>query len=282
MHTAHPNLDVAPPTLPAPSESNNPPGSTTDDPQPEPDSNAPWEDEQFNDPEDPPLPVDPQFWGRGDKFYRNYHTKLNGMQCLILRKYELMNSRFQSAARPCDEQGAFLGPGIPAPSLADQTDSDDWAPYDDRVAFEMAEFLFTRNQMSAPQIDVLLDLWAASLLKHGDRPAFANHRHLYNTIDSTTVGDIKWDSLSIRYTGVAPLTNPPPWMQEQYKVWFRNPRHVVHRILGNPSIADDLDLRPFREYQTENDTRQYQDFMSGDWAWEQAVRLQSSICLSIH
>ncbi|KAF9234884.1 hypothetical protein BU15DRAFT_89804 [Melanogaster broomeanus] len=124
--------------------------------------------------------------------------------------------------------------------------------------------------MSAAQIDVLLDLWAASLLKHGDKPPFAHHQHLYRTIDSTPLGDIKWQSFSVRYTGEIPATNPPPWMQQSYDTWFRDPRAVTHRILGNPSFASEIDLQPFREYSTEGDIRQFQDFMSGDWAWDQA------------
>lgn len=274
IHSAHPNLDVAPPSqLPASAAPSELLLGASDGHQPERDEDALWDDEEFHRPqdEDPSLPsgVDSLFWGPGDKLYRNYHPKLDGK---LYFSNVNSSSFFRSSARPCDEQGAFLDPGTrPAPA-SNQTNSEDWTPYRDRVGFEVAEFLFTRNQMSAPQIDILLDLWAAGVLKHGDNPPFANHRHLYQTIDSTSVGDIKWDNFSVRYTGPVPSTNPPPWMQQEYKVWFRNPRHVVHRILGNPSFAGDLDFRPFREYRTDGDTRQFQDFMSGDWAWEQAVR----------
>ncbi|KAF9220329.1 hypothetical protein BS17DRAFT_769406 [Gyrodon lividus] len=123
--------------------------------------------------------------------------------------------------------------------------------------------------MSSPQIDALLDLWPASLLKHGDKPPFAHHHHLYKAIDSTPLGDIKWQNFSVTYTSKIPTTNPPPWMQEKYKVWFWDPRAVSHRIIANPSFVSEMDFRPFHNYSTEGDVRQFQDFMSSDWAWDQ-------------
>ncbi|KAG2055893.1 hypothetical protein BDR06DRAFT_981633 [Suillus hirtellus] len=56
--------------------------------------------------------------------------------------------------------------------------STNWTPYQNRVEFETAEFLFTRNQMSAKQIDMLLDLWATTLIKHNNAPPFANHKDI--------------------------------------------------------------------------------------------------------
>jgi hypothetical protein len=55
--------------------------------------------------------------------------------------------------------------------------------------------------MSAWIIDMLLNLWAATLLKHDDTPSFANHSDLYNTIDSTPLDDVSWQSFSLNYNG---------------------------------------------------------------------------------
>ena len=65
---------------------------------------------------------------------------------------------------------------------------DDWAPYNDRVSFELAELLYTKEQMSGGNIDTLLELWAASQLEHGASPPFSNHRDMYSTIDATSQG----------------------------------------------------------------------------------------------
>jgi hypothetical protein len=51
--------------------------------------------------------------------------------------------------------------------------------------------------MSAKNINMLLDHWAATLLKHHDSPPFANHSDLYETIDSTPMGGVPWQSFSL-------------------------------------------------------------------------------------
>jgi hypothetical protein len=125
--------------------------------------------------------------------------------------------------------------------------------------------------MSAGDINVLLDLWAATLLKHNDKPPFADYRDLHKTIDSTPVGDVKWQSFRVQYTGEKPENNVPPWMGQSHDVWYRDPHEVVRNMLANPDYASEMDYQPYREFSTDNDERQWQDFMSGDWAWNQAV-----------
>ncbi|KAG1724585.1 uncharacterized protein EDB91DRAFT_1255178 [Suillus paluster] len=41
-------------------------------------------------------------------------------------------------------------------------------------------------------------------------------------------------------------------------------------MLANPAYSDEMDYRPYREYSTDGDERQFRDFMSADWAWDQA------------
>ncbi|KAG2149100.1 uncharacterized protein EDB93DRAFT_1240422 [Suillus bovinus] len=202
----------------------------------------------LNEP-DIPDNLNAEFFGPGDRLYRNYHPKLN--------------------ARPCDVTGRFLADGAP-PTPPPIKSPDDWAPYRNRVEFETAEFLYTRNQMSAGDINILLDLWAATLLKYNDKPPFADHRDLYKTIDATPVGDVKWQSLKVQYTGEKPETNVLPWMDQSHDVWYRDPHEVIQNMLGNSDYATEMDYRPYREYLTDGDERQWQDFMSGDWAWNQA------------
>lgn len=116
-----------------------------------------------------------------------------------------------------------------------------------------------------------MDLWAATLLEHGARPPFDGCHSLYNTIDSIPLSDVKWQWFKVQYTGEISALNPPAWMQQSYEVWYHDVQEVVHRMLRNPSYADEIDLRPFWEFSTEGDQHQYCDFMSGDWAWDQAV-----------
>lgn len=174
--------------------------------------------------------------------------------------------------RPCDEDGCYLAPGVPPPPRDAGRDPDDWTPYRNQVEFEAAQFLYCRTQMSAPNINTLLDLWAATLLKHGDVPPFANAPDLYNTIDSTPLGDVPWQSFSLTYNGELPDGPAPPWMTSEYDVWFWDPHVVIKNMISSPDYINHFDVAPIRNFDS-NGEREYQHFMSGDWAWDEAVCL---------
>ncbi|OCH84992.1 hypothetical protein OBBRIDRAFT_706114, partial [Obba rivulosa] len=170
--------------------------------------------------------------------------------------------------RPCDEHGKFLPEGAPPPPRTTQSHNN-FEPFDDRVHFEAADFLYTRNQMSAGDIDFLGLLWAATLLKHNSTPPFSDHKHLYETIDSIKHGDVPWQSRTFKYTGKVPDPKAvPSWMSAGYNVCFRDPRQIVHNMLANPDFDGEFDYTPVREHTRGGQRRK--DFMSGDWAWEQA------------
>jgi len=171
--------------------------------------------------------------------------------------------------QPCNEHGDYLPPGSP-PTPPTDDKPDEWTPFHDRMEFETGEFLFTCNQMSAGDINTLLDLWAASLFKHHDHPPFADHDDLYTMIDLIPHGDVAWDCFTTSYQGDKPATDVPAWMNAEYDVWFRDPRTVVRNMLANPGFDGEIDYAPLRDFDA-SDKRQFQDFMSGDWAWKQAV-----------
>lgn len=62
----------------------------------------------------------------------------------------------------------------------------------------------------------------------------------------------------------------PPWMLEEYEVWYRNPRVVLRNQLANPDFKDKIDYAPVREFD-ENGERRWKNVMSGNWAWNNAV-----------
>jgi hypothetical protein len=76
--------------------------------------------------------------------------------------------------------------------------------------------------MLAGDIDVLLDLWAASLFCHGDHPPYADHIDVNETIDSIPHGDVHWQSFTTMYNGERPQNGEdvPLWMDAEYDVWF--------------------------------------------------------------
>ncbi|OBZ77541.1 hypothetical protein A0H81_01910 [Grifola frondosa] len=168
---------------------------------------------------------------------------------------------------PCDEDGNYLPPDTP-PTFPPAPLSDDWSPYRNRVEFEVAGLLYTRDKMPGKCINELMDLWTATLLKYNDYGPFANSKDLYRTIDSTRLGDVKWESFELSYSGEVPDHNVPRWMTGRYDVWFRNPRTVVQNMLANPDFDGEINYGPFREFV--DGERRLKDFMSGDWAWKQA------------
>ena len=175
--------------------------------------------------------------------------------------------------QPCSEDGADLPLNTPPPPRHTNRRPDDWTPYRNRIEFETAQFLYCRAQMSAPNINILLDLWASTLLKHNEPPPFANHTDLYNTIDSTPLGDVPWQSFSLRYNGdevTEGHDNLPQWMASEYDVWFRDPHMIVKQMLDNPDYNHFIDVAPVRIFNSSGG-RVYRNFMSGDWAWEEAV-----------
>ncbi|KAI0644717.1 hypothetical protein C8Q79DRAFT_913020 [Trametes meyenii] len=171
--------------------------------------------------------------------------------------------------RPCDRDGNFLPPNTP-PSLLPSTQEDiqGHSPFDSRTQFEIADFLYRRAQMSGSKIDELMELWACTL-PEGQDPPFASHEHLYATLDAIKQGDVPWQTFSVSYNGPIPEGAMPSWMVREYDVWFRDPRLVLREQYSNPDFANDIDWAPKRLL-LPNGKRQYRDFMSGDWAWNEA------------
>ncbi|KAG2151792.1 hypothetical protein BD769DRAFT_1380665 [Suillus cothurnatus] len=200
-----------------------------------------------------PLQLTAEFVGTGDRLYRNYHPFLS--------------------AHPCDPDGAFLPPGAPPPPITEKS-LDDWTPYGSRVEFELANYLFTKNQTPTHSINQLLNIWVASLVQAGSKcTVFSDHRDLYKKIDNTPLGDVKWQSFSVEYTGAIPDKGALTWMEDSHDVWFRDPCEVVQNMLANPDFAMEMNLQPYCEFVTENHEHQWKDFMSGDWSWAYADKI---------
>jgi hypothetical protein len=147
--------------------------------------------------------------------------------------------------------------------------NDDWSPFETRVEFEMADFLYCRNQMPAMQINDLMDVWAASL-GEGDSPPYCDHDDVYETIDAIPLGDARWESLTMTYTGTRPDVNIPPWMEADYEIWYRNPHTIIRNQLASPEFEHEIDYTPKQVFDNKSE-REYSDLMTGNWSWNQAV-----------
>ncbi|KAI6010848.1 hypothetical protein F5J12DRAFT_904943 [Pisolithus orientalis] len=121
--------------------------------------------------------------------------------------------------------------------------------------------------MLANQINTLLEIWAASLLELGSNPLFTNHMDLYYVIDSMSVGAVKWENFKITYKCKWDRQDE---LDEQDKVIE----------LGGPGGQDGQDgqdepeapwMFDIYDYNATSDQRHWEDFMSGDWAWDEVA-----------
>ena len=60
-------------------------------------------------------------------------------------------------------------------------------------------------------------------------------------------------------------------MTSDHDVWFRDPRAIIVNMIENPDYNHHTDVAPVQIF-NRNGSRVYKIFMSGDWAWEEAVR----------
>ena len=58
-------------------------------------------------------------------------------------------------------------------------------------------------------------------------------------------------------------------MDDEYVVWFRDPQALIKEIIANPGFAAKADYTPYYKYV--NGKHYYENLMSGNWAWCQAV-----------
>ncbi|KAG1840992.1 hypothetical protein F4604DRAFT_1548033, partial [Suillus subluteus] len=96
---------------------------------------------------------------------------------------------------------------------------DDWSPFTDQAQFLLADFLFRKVEMSGPNIDFLMELWAFKAAKYEEDSPFKSHRDVYATIDAIRAGDVPWQCFTVSPQEDLP-SNAPTWKQHEYQVWY--------------------------------------------------------------
>ncbi|KIL54638.1 hypothetical protein M378DRAFT_55115, partial [Amanita muscaria Koide BX008] len=95
-------------------------------------------------------------------------------------------------------------------------------------------------------------------------------------LDAIDIGEIRWQSFSVSFKPNEGETTETPWKLKGYDVWYRDPHEVLKAQLSNRDFANEMDFAPKMVIDRQKRTRRYQDFMSGEWAWEQADVLASN------
>ena len=207
------------------------------------------------------------------------HPFLTGESFLPICDDKLTDVGFY-AGQPCDDDGYDL-PENASPPPEEQRTNDDYFPYLSRPEFELADFLFRKEQMAGKKISELLDIWAAyqqsTEAEPEEGPPFASAQDLYNKIDSTEIGDVSWQAFSVKFDGhITDDSEIPRWKTKSYEVWFRDPLKIAEGQIGNKDFGREMCFSLKRVFSWAG-RRQYSDFMSGNWAWQQAVRYNTYI-----
>ena len=204
----------------------------------------------------------------------NYHPLLDG-------GYDSVNTPNTAAyhfhaGTPCNCDGHYLPPDSPPPPNPPPL-PDDYSPYESREAFHLAEFLYSREQMSGVKIDELLAIMASMYNKE---PPFHSHKDMYDMIDTTTHEDSPWKSFSVTYSGAMPDGDPPSWMTAKYDVWYRNLKVVLEHQLAIPDFKGEIDYAA-KVVVDEDGHCEVCDLMSGQWVFEQLVSSSFLIAIEV-
>ncbi|KAI9452719.1 hypothetical protein BJY52DRAFT_1205620 [Lactarius psammicola] len=164
---------------------------------------------------------------RGPVAQRIEHPYLTGI-CSLRVLIDVLCTK-QSIALPCDSDGNHLPLGTPPPPQA-VTQKGDWTPFKSEAQFMVAELLYHRAEVSAGNVDRLMDIWARSSVEANKAAPFESHKHMLATINTSKFGDVSWQCLVTGFSG--------NWKRTSFKVWYPN-------MLANPDFAGNFDLRPY-------------------------------------
>ncbi|KAI6004781.1 hypothetical protein EDD15DRAFT_2384735 [Pisolithus albus] len=171
---------------------------------------------------------------------------------------------------PVDLNGDDLPEGA-SPPKPNTPSKRAWHPFESRAHFELADFIFRQNEMPGAQIDELMHIWA-SMPGQAGTPPYANHEHLYSTIDAISEGDAPWTSFSMESVEAGGSGGPSWKCSGTYEVVFRDPQILLNHQLSNPGFKNHIDYSP-RLVFGEKGQRVWSDLMTGNWAWNQCNEL---------
>jgi len=157
----------------------------------------------------------------------------------------------------------------PARQPLDATPKNPFHLFQDRLAFEFADYHFSQQQSSAASIDKALQLWAAQSAKNGyDDVPWRSAKDMYRTIDQIRQGDNPWVSVRFHYQGTS--ENTPNWLTRDFVLVTCDIRRLLHEQIACADFDGHWDYVPFMEFNHAGD-RVWMSIMSGEQAMKEAV-----------
>ena len=141
--------------------------------------------------------------------------------------------------------------------------------FEDELQFLIVDFLYQQEEMSAGNINALLDLWALNMAKHNDMGPFSSYEHMYRTIDNIKHGYAPWKSFTTSYAGKLD-PNAPSWQLQDFEIWFQDPDLVVQNMLDNPDLNGHFNYAPYIDLDKAGN-RRWNEFMSENFSWRHVV-----------
>jgi len=143
-----------------------------------------------------------------------------------------------------------------------------WALFASEVQFKVTDLLYCYAQVSASNIDMLLELWAESVEELGASAPFHNHKELYVVIDSLPLGDVPWQCMETLLPNNG--DQAPRWRHKTYEIWYQNPDIVMSNMLSNPDFDGQFDMCPYINLNADGN-RRWSNVMSANIAWWHCV-----------
>jgi hypothetical protein len=156
------------------------------------------------------------------------------------------------------------------PPLPELNPHNPYFPFKDRVAFEGAMFLYKQAHMPQAQVDVLMQLWAASLFEHGGDAPFDSSHDLLKTIDAIAADTVPWETHTFSFDGDND-GDLASFKKDTYIGYFRDPHELLLRALANPEFDGQFEDAAYQEFDAE-DKRVFCEYMSANHAWKRSVR----------
>jgi hypothetical protein len=103
----------------------------------------------------------------------------------------------------------------------------------------------------------------------GAEPVFKSVEELHSAIDDSSYGGAAWRELDFQYDGHVD-EHSASWKKETYVSHARNTFQAVKAMVASSEFHGKWDTTPIKEYTSEH-KRLYSNFMSGRWAWCEAV-----------